>query len=70
MTTPIASGGNIPGNLVEVSIRNISFQWLAPLSGSYGGAIPFFRSTTPLTLQLYSADILGGYPVGVSSVTR
>lgn len=70
LTTPIATGGNTPGNLVQVSVQNISYQWLAPLSGSYGGAVPFFRSTTPLTLNLFSADILGGYPVGVSSVTR
>jgi Flp pilus assembly protein TadG len=70
LTTPITTGGNVPGNLVQVSVQNISYQWLAPLSGSYGGAVPFFRSTTPLTLNLFSADILGGYPVGVSSVTR
>ncbi len=70
LTTPIASGGNVPGNLVEVSIQNLSFGWLAPLSGSYGGAVPFFRSTTPITFNLDSADILGGFPVGVTNVTR
>jgi heme/copper-type cytochrome/quinol oxidase subunit 2 len=70
LLTPIASGGNIPGNLVDVSIQNLSFGWLAPLSGSYGGAVPFFRSTTPITFNLDSADILGGFPVGVTSVSR
>lgn len=68
--TSINSGGNIPGNLVEVSVQNLSFGWLAPLSGSYGGNVPFFRSTTPITFRLFSADILGGYPVGVNSVAR
>ncbi len=70
MTTPINSGGNVPGNLVQVSVEGISYSWLAPLSGSYGGGIPFFRSTTPLTLNVYAVSILGGYPVGVNSVTR
>ena len=70
LATPIASGGNVPGNLVDVSIQNLSFGWLAPLSGSYGGAVSFFRSTTPITFNLDSADILGGFPVGVTSVSR
>ena len=64
------SGGNVPGNLVDVSIQNLSFGWLAPLSGSYGGGSAFFRSTTPITFNLDSADILGGFPVGVTSVSR
>ncbi len=68
--TAFVSGGNVPGNLVEVSIQNLSFGWLAPLSGSYGGGVAFFRSTTPITFNLHSADILGGYPVGVTSVSR
>jgi Flp pilus assembly protein TadG len=69
MTTPIVgSGGNAPGNIVEVSVQGVSWSWLAPLSGSYGGNVPFFRSTTPITLNVYSSDILGGYPAGVSSV--
>ena len=67
-TVPIAAGGNVPGNIVEVSVQNVSFSWIAPLSGSYGGRIPFYRTRTPLTLKVYALDILGGYPVGVSSV--
>lgn len=70
LATAFVSGGNVPGNLVDVSIQNLSFSWLAPLSGSYGAGISFFRSTTPVTFNLHSADILGGYPVGVSSVSR
>jgi Flp pilus assembly protein TadG len=64
----IPSGGNIPGNIVEVSVQNVSFTWIAPLSGSYGGGIPFFRNSTPFNLKVYALDILGGYPVGQTSV--
>jgi len=58
------------GNIVEVSVQGVSWSWLAPLSGSYGGGVPFFRSSTPITLNVYSSDILGGYPAGVNSVTE
>ena len=70
LNTPINPGGNIPGNVVEVSVQNISFDWIAPLSGSYGMGIPFLRSTTPLSIAVYSSDILGGLPAGVTSVAR
>jgi len=72
LNTPIAfaSGGNVPGNVVEVSVQNISWAWLAPLSGSFGQGIPFFRSLTAITLNVYSSDILGGFPAGVNSVNR
>jgi hypothetical protein len=66
--TPIATGGNLPGNIVEVSVQNGTFSWIAPLSGSYGGSIPFRRNSTPLTLKVYALDILGGFPVGQTSV--
>ncbi len=68
LTTPIVTGGNVPGNVVVVSVQNISWAWLAPLSGSFGEGIPFFRDLTPITLNVYSSDILGGFPAGVSSV--
>jgi Flp pilus assembly protein TadG len=69
MTTPIASGGNVPGNIVEVSVQGVSWSWIAPLSGSSGsGGVPFLRSTTPITLNIYSSDILGAFPAGVNSV--
>jgi Flp pilus assembly protein TadG len=70
LTTPVASGGNVPGNIVEVSVQGVSWSWIAPLSGSYGGGVPFFRNSTPITLNIYSSDILGGYPAGVNSVTE
>ena len=69
LTTEIASGGNIPGNVVEVSVQNISWQWLAPISGTIGGSASL-RSTTPLRLAVYSSDLLGGYGVGVTAVPR
>lgn len=69
LNTAIASGGNIPGNVVEVSVQNITWQWLAPLSGSllWGSAI---RTDAPITFATYSSDVLGGYPAGVNSVAR
>ena len=70
LNNAIVGGGNIPGNVVEVSVQNISYAWLAPLSGSYGAGIPFFRNSTPLAIAVYSSDIMGGYPVGVTSVAR
>jgi hypothetical protein len=70
LNTPIVSSGNVPGNIVEVSVQGVSWSWLAPLSGSYGGSVPFFRGTTPIVLNVYSSDILGGYPAGVNSVAQ
>lgn len=69
LTTPIpfASGGNVPGNLVEVSVQNVSWAWMAPISGTIASPM---RNTAPLTLNIYSSDILGGYPAGVNSVQR
>jgi len=68
LNTAIASGGNVPNNIVEVSVQNVSWAWLAPLSGSFGGNVPFLRNLTPITLNVFSSDILGGYPAGVNSV--
>jgi hypothetical protein len=70
LTTAIGSGGNVPGNIVEVSVQGVSWSWIAPLSGSYGGAAPFFRSTTPISLNIFSSDILGGFPAGLNLVTE
>jgi Flp pilus assembly protein TadG len=66
LTTPITTGGNIPGNVVQVSVQNVSWAWLAPLSGTLATG-PLF-ATSPLSLNIYSSDILGGYPAGVNSV--
>lgn len=68
--TVIPSGGNVPGNIVEVSVQNLSYSWIAPLSGSYGGGVGFFRNSTPLNLKAFAFDILGGYPVGLTSVAE
>ena len=62
---PYASGGNTPGNVVEVSVQNFTWTWLAPLSGTYNG-----NSRSPFTINVYSSDIMNGYPAGVTSVAR
>jgi Flp pilus assembly protein TadG len=69
LTTPIVSGGNVPGNIVEVSVQGVSWSWIAPLSGAMEAAFPS-EGTTPITLNIYSSDILGGFPAGVNSVTE
>jgi Flp pilus assembly protein TadG len=66
----VTSGGNIPGNVVQVSVQGVSYGFIAPLSGSYGAGTPFFRSASSMSLNVYSSDILGGYPAGVASVTE
>jgi Flp pilus assembly protein TadG len=66
LTTPIVSGGNVPGNIVQVSVQGVSWSWLSVLSGAWGSNA--YRSTTPITLNVYSSDILGGLPAGVNSV--
>jgi len=70
LNAPINPGGNIPGNVVQVSVENISWPWLAPLSGSFGSNIPMIRNNPAINLSVFSADILGGYPVGVATVPR
>lgn len=68
LTAPIAagSGGNVPGNVVEVSVQNISWAWIAPLSGTMSSV----TNRSPINLNVYSSDILNGYPAGVTSVLR
>jgi Flp pilus assembly protein TadG len=67
LTTPLSSGGNLPGNVVEVSVQGVNLAWMMPLSSTL--AQPFY-ATSPLALNVYSSDILGGYPAGVTNVTR
>lgn len=62
-----APGGNVPGNLVEVSIEDIDFAWMMPFSGTI---TDYFYATTPLTISVYASSMLGAMPVGVSSVGR
>jgi Flp pilus assembly protein TadG len=67
-TTPIpAPNGNVPGNIVEVSVVNYPWRWLAPISGTLSN--PFY-ATSPFQITVLSSDILGGYPVGLTSVPR
>jgi Flp pilus assembly protein TadG len=67
-TTSIASpNGNVPGNIVEVSVQNYPLQWMIPLSGTVSSP---FRSTSPANINVYSSDVLGGLPAGVVSVAR
>ncbi|MBI4877727.1 MAG: pilus assembly protein [Acidobacteria bacterium] len=66
--TPIAApNGNSPGNIVEVSVPAYRWNWIAPLSGTLSN--PFY-ATSPLSITVRSADILGGYPVGTNTVPR
>jgi Flp pilus assembly protein TadG len=75
-TTAIASpNGNVPGNIVTVSVLNYPLQWMVNLSGTGGGGMlnstsSPYRSTSPTTVSVSSYDVLGSYPAGVSSVTR
>jgi Flp pilus assembly protein TadG len=64
---PLGDGGNIPGNIVEVSIQGYPLNWMIPLSGTIANPI---RSTSPAVINVYSADVLGGFPAGVASVAR
>ena len=76
LNTPIASGGNVPGNVVEVSIQNASFNWMLPLSGTYPtgytpGSQPFYATPgSAFSFSVYSADVLGGLPVGCSVISE
>jgi len=66
--TPIASpGGNVPNNIVEVSVQSYPLSWLFPISGTVANP---YRSSSPASINVYSSDVLGGYPAGVNSVTR
>ena len=68
LTTPITSGGNTPGNIVEVSVQNVSYNWILPLSGTYNSK--GFWTSGAFTFSVYSSDILGGLPLGSTSVTE
>lgn len=61
----IVTNGNKPGNIVQVSVQGVAFSWLAPLTGGFG-----LRTTTPLSINVYASDILGGFPTGVNNVLQ
>ncbi len=70
-TAIAAPNGNVPGNIVEVSIQSYPLVWMVPLSGGLAGtALTPYRSSSPGSVNVYSSDVLGGYPAGVASVTR
>ena len=67
LTTPLAGpNSNRPNTVVEVSIQNYPWNRIAPFSGTISQ--PTYTSTsTPLQLNLYSASIMGGFPVGTNA---
>jgi Flp pilus assembly protein TadG len=67
-TTAIAApNGNVPGNIVQVSVQSYPLNWMIPLSGTIANPL---RSTSPGTVNVYASGILPSYPAGVASVTR
>ena len=64
---PATGNANAPGNIVEVSIQNYPYSWMAPFSGAltFSTATTFYAAPgSQLTIAVYSADVLGGAPVG------
>jgi Flp pilus assembly protein TadG len=67
-TTAIASpNGNVPGNIVQVSVQTYPLNWMVPLSGTLQNP---YRASSPTTVNVYALSVLGAYPAGVASVTR
>jgi Flp pilus assembly protein TadG len=67
-TTAIpAPNGNVPGNIVQVSVQSYPLNWMGPLSGTI---VDPFRSTSPSTINVYAVSVLSPYPAGVGAVTR
>lgn len=66
------AGANAPGNIVQVSINNYPFAWMAPFNGlwlnwSSTNQSGFYEGNsgghfTPLSITVVSADVLGGQP--------
>jgi len=68
LNTPIVAGGNVPNNVVVVSVQNVSYNWILPLAGTYGGSGSW--NSSPFTFSVYSSDVLGGLPVGSNGVAE
>ena len=67
-TTAIAApNGNVPGNIVQVSVQSYPLNWMVPLSGTILNPT---RSTSPSTVNVYAVSVLGAYPAGTSAVAR
>ncbi len=58
------ANANAPGNIVTVAIVNYPYKWMAPFSGSFLGSAFYAAPGSSLTISAYSADVLGGQPVG------
>ena len=54
------TAANAPGNIVEISVENFQWQWIAPL----------WRVTTPMTVVVRSSDVMEGLPGGSSAPCR
>jgi Flp pilus assembly protein TadG len=54
-STEIAT--NSPGSIVQVSVENYTWNWMVPL----------WRSTTPLSISVYSADRMESLPGSLTS---
>lgn len=58
------AGSNAPGNVVEVSVSNYTWSWVAPLSGGFN---PGYYSRSPLSISVSSADRMESLPAGALS---
>lgn len=67
LSTPLTGpNSNRPNSVVEVSIQGYPWNRIAPFSGTI--AQPRYSSTSaPLQLSLYSASIMGGFPMGTNA---
>jgi Flp pilus assembly protein TadG len=54
-------GSNGPGNVVEISVQNYMWGWVAPLSGTI--TQPLY-ATSALAISVSSADRMEGLPAG------
>jgi len=59
-TTAAASGGNVPGNIVEIAVVNYPFSWISPLTGK--ASSPDNLRPRSFTFNVVSTDVLGGAP--------
>jgi len=56
------ANANASGNIVQVSINNYPYKWMAPFSGTFWGG--FYQAPgSSLGITTVSADVLGGTPV-------
>jgi Flp pilus assembly protein TadG len=62
-----ATSSNAPGTIVQVSVQGYPLSWLAPISGTLVNPL---RPQSPTSIAVYSSDVMGGYPAGMSSVAR